>query len=186
MLFYAFSFILAITLCNAQLVEKTVKAVHAFNKTCLDIAKSPKTASKCEFFRCFEDRFPCGTQYWNLRWGMRYCKKYSDPEVLSTFTPLGRKLLNQTNTCVGLQLEKTYQKDKSLKCRSFYNNAFKIQSKCYAEDPELFCKSFPENRIQFSKVTDVKDYMDSNFLSMIKGALSKCDPPIDLFSLMSS
>ena len=186
MLFYAIlSFILTITFCNAQLTEKTVKAAGLLNKTCLNIAKNPKTIGKCEFFRCFEDRFPCGPQYWNLRWGMKYCKKYTDPEVLDTFTPMGKKLLNQTNTCVGLQLEKIFQKDKTLKCKSFHQNAFKIQGKCYAENQELFCKSFPENRVQFNKVTDMKDAMDASFLSMIKGALGKCDPPIDIFSLMS-
>jgi hypothetical protein len=62
MLFYSLLSILfvAITLCNTQMVEKTVNAVHPYNKTCVDLSKSTKAASKCEFHKCFEDRFPCG------------------------------------------------------------------------------------------------------------------------------
>ena len=62
MFFYtALSILIAtITLCNSQMVEKTVNAAQAYNKTCVDLAKSTKAASKCEFHRCFEDRFPCG------------------------------------------------------------------------------------------------------------------------------
>ena len=169
-----FSIVLAFTLSNAQLVEKTVKAAHAYNKTCIEISKSSASPTKCEFFRCFEDRFPCGPQYWNLRWGMKYCKKYTDPSIISGFTADAQKFLNQTNTCISHTLERTYQKERSLKCKDFYQKAFKAQSKCYSNNQALFCKIFPENKNQFNKITEMKDYMDQTFISMIKNALAKC------------
>ena len=186
LLYNLLALLFVFTLSNGQITEKTIKAAHAYNKTCLEYTRSSKGKSQCEFFRCFEDRFPCGPQYWNLRWGMKYCKKYSEPEIMDAFTPDAKLFLNRTNTCVGLQLEKIYQKDKQLKCKSFYQTAFKIQGKCYAENQQLFCNSFPKNRVQFNKITEMRDYMDPSFLTMIKGALAKCTPPIDLFSLMTS
>jgi hypothetical protein len=126
-----------------------------------------------------------GTQYWNLKWGMKYCKKYAEPAVFSAFTLDGQKFLNMSNQCLGVQLEKIYKTEKTLKCKAFHQNVFKMQGKCYADNLEVFCKAFPENKVQFNKLTDMKDNMDQNFLAMMKTALGKCTPPIDLFSLSS-
>ena len=178
--------VLTIASCNGELPEKILNATQPFNQTCLDIVKSPNTQSRCELYNCFEDRFPCGPEYWILRWGLRYCNKYSDPSVMKSFTIEAKRFLHLTNMCVSSQLEKIYKTSKPLKCATFYSKAFTMQSKCYAENQDLFCKMLPLNLAALNQITDMEDYMDPNFMEMFQGALAGCNPPIDLASLMAS
>ena len=177
--------ILALTLVNGQLIEKTVKATTPSNKTCIEIGRL-NNISRCESFQCFEDRFPCGTQYFNIRWGLRYCRKYSNKSFMDVFTPDARKFFNLTNQCLSKWLEKTYEIETSLKCKTFHQNAFQEQTKCYQEHQDLFCKILPENAEHFKKLVDIKDFNDQSFAIMMKSTCSKCKPPIDLIKIMSA
>jgi hypothetical protein len=184
MFYYVLILAFIFNLTNAQLVEKTVRATKNFDEKCLELSKSSDPALRCEFFRCFEERFPCGPQYWIQRWGTKYCSKYTDKNTFSSFSIDAQRFLNSTNECLAKSLETTYRTDKPLRCKKFYITAFKSQGKCYSQNIDLFCDIFPKNKVQFSKVTDIKDYMDQYFISMIKSTLGKCNPKMDLFSLM--
>jgi hypothetical protein len=105
---------------------------------------------------------------------------------MGSFKPDARKFFNLTNQCLAKWLEKSYEKEKSLKCKTFHQNAFKEQTRCYAENKDLFCKMFPENAEQFKKLIDMKDFNDQSFVTMMKSACSMCKPPIDLFKLISA
>lgn len=126
-IFIVFSLIICvISVIHGQRIdEKTIKAAKVVNETCLKLARTDKVG--CEFFKCLEDRFPCGPQYWTMRWGIKYCKKYNDPSIVKTFTVEGQELLNYTYSCITKNLEKTYKSKAPMKCKRFYDNAFKIQ-----------------------------------------------------------
>jgi hypothetical protein len=51
--------------------EKTVKPKVNVDQRCLDLlaSKNKTQIEKCEFFKCFEERFPCGNKYWVMNWG---------------------------------------------------------------------------------------------------------------------
>ena len=177
--------IIASTLVSGQLLEKTVKATSPSNKTCIEIGRLTNI-SRCESFKCFEDRFPCGNQYFNIRWGMRYCSKYSNTNFMGSFKPDARKFFNLTNQCLAKWLENSYEKETAIKCKTFHQNAFKEQTKCYEEHQDLFCKILPENAEQFKKLIDIKDFNDQSFATMMKYTCSKCKPSIDLIKIMST
>ncbi len=121
-----------------------------------------------------------------VKWGLKYCSKYADPATYNSFTAEGRAMLNYTVTCQKKFVEKQYRSDRPMRCKRFYEQAFEGQGKCYAEMGDQFCKVFPLNKNQFMKSMDREDYMNTNFMSMVKNTLGKCKPPIDLFQLMFS
>ncbi len=43
-----------------RLLEKSVKPVGPINEKCMKM-------ENCEFFKCFEKRFPCGKDYWMMK-----------------------------------------------------------------------------------------------------------------------
>ena len=51
--------------------EKTVRPKANVEQRCLDLlyGKNKTQIERCEFFKCFEERFPCGNKYWTMNWG---------------------------------------------------------------------------------------------------------------------
>lgn len=169
------------------LTEKTVIAKTTKNdKKCLDLLKNNSTTpiQRCEFFKCFEEKFPCGSEYWIINWGYKYCRRYADAEFIAKFTPTGKKLLDHVNKCLPKHFEKTYKK-KRIRCKSLNTEAFDSQGKCYEEVQKDFCKAFPENKDLFIKVLDHGDFLNFESIGMIKKVADKCTPKIDFMSFMS-
>ncbi len=173
-------FVIAISdVLTFRLLEKAVRPVGPINEKCIH-------TEGCEFFECFEKRFPCGRDYWMMKWGLKYCAKYANPAIYNSFTADGRNMLNFTMACQKKFVEKQYRSERPMRCKRFYEQAFEGQGKCYAEMGDTFCKVFPKNKNQFMKTMDRDDYMNSYFMTMVKNTLGKCSPPIDLFVLMFS
>ena len=51
--------------------EKTIRPKSNVEQRCLDLLtiKNKTQIERCEFFKCFEERFPCGNKYWVMNWG---------------------------------------------------------------------------------------------------------------------
>ena len=169
-----------------NLKEKVVMAKKPIDNKCLsDLMNTTKTLmERCEFFKCFEERFPCGENYWILNWGYKYCRRYADPEFINKFTPDGKKLLDHINNCLPKSLEKFYKAKRSIKCKKLNGDAFEAQGKCYAQAQKEFCKGFPENKKHFLDVLDQKDFMNMDSIRMIKETADRCNPKINLYELI--
>ncbi len=161
------------------LSEKLIRPVGIISERCLN-------NKGCGFFKCFEKRFPCGKDYWIMKWGVKYCNKYANPTSYNSFTPEGQSMLNFTNTCHRKFFEKQYRSEKPMRCKRFFDQAINAQGKCYANLGDTFCKVFPQNKNQFMGTMDRDDYMNTNFITMVTDRLSSCNPPISLFTLMFS
>lgn len=168
-----------------SLAERKLAPRKEINQTCLNLLHNVNATlmERCEFFKCFEDRFPCGKDYWIMNWGYKYCRRYADPKFIANFTQTGKELLDSVNRCLPKKFEKFYRKTQC-RCRRLFNEAFDEQSKCYIEIKEKFCKGFSENKILFVKVLDYADLMTPDAISMIKKAASGCKPKIDLLSIL--
>ena len=165
--------------------EKTITATKPADNNCLlMLANSTSDAAKCDFFKCFEERFPCGQKFWILNWGLKYCRRYAEPNYIQNFTESGKTLIRHVNQCLPKSLEKFYKTKKTLKCKRLMHEAFEAQGKCYAEVKDLFCKAFPENKHAFIKVLDKSDLLNYDSMMMIKKTADKCVPKIDFVQLM--
>ena len=165
--------------------EKNCAATKAVDNNCLQtLVNATSDAAKCDFFKCFEERFPCGQKYWILNWGLKYCRRYAEPTYIQYFTESGKQLIRHVNQCLPKSLEKFYKTKKTLKCKRLMHDAFEAQGKCYSEVKDLFCKAFPENKLAFIKVLDKSDLLNYDSMMMIKKTADKCVPKIDFVQLM--
>lgn len=169
------------------LPEKTSRPRKDVDKNCMKLLSPSAEVTpmeRCEFFKCFEERFPCGKQYWIMNWGYKYCRRYADQTFIDRFTPLGKKLLDHVNKCLPKHIEKFYKSKRPLKCKKLNVDAFEVQGKCYQEVQDLFCQAFPENKELFIEVLDHSDFINMDSISMIRRTAEKCNPPIDFLSMM--
>lgn len=169
-----------------QLIERHLTPKKEIDHKCLEKLHNENATlmERCEFFKCFEERFPCGKDYWIMNWGYKYCRRYANPTFIANFTQTGKELLDAVNKCLPKKFEKFYRKT-TCRCRRLFNEAFDEQAKCYLEIKDKFCKGFNENKILFVKVLDYADIMMPDAISMIKKAASGCKPKIDLLSMIS-
>lgn len=170
-----------------NLADKVIKPQKDVDQKCADILTNTSLSQmeRCEFFKCFEDRFPCGKQYWIMNWGYKYCRRYADSKFIEKFTPTGKKLLEHVNKCLPKQFEKNYKSKRPIRCKKLNNEAFSAQTKCYTDIQKDFCTGFVENKMLFVQVLDNSDLINMESISMIKKASEKCTPKIDLLGLMS-
>lgn len=171
-----------------DLPEKTVAAKKAVDPDCLKaLHNATLNVSRCDFFKCFEERFPCGNRYWMINWGFKYCRRYAESDFNKNFTQTGQQLLKFVNfDCLPKTLEKFYKTKRSIKCRKLHHDIFEAQTKCYIESKSLFCKGFPENRLLFAKAMDKQDMLNYDSMMMVKKAADKCTPKLDLMSMISN
>lgn len=180
------SFVLLVNAFAENLPEKSVSPKKDVDKQCLQLLRSKNSTqiNRCEFFKCFEDRFPCGNKYWVMNWGYKYCRRYADPEFIEKFTDIGKKLLEHVNKCLPKHFEKFYRSKRMVRCKKLNQEAFEAQGKCYTEIQNDFCKAFVDNKDLFIKVLDYNDLMNLESISMIRKATEKCNPKIDFFFLI--
>lgn len=185
MLRFLIVIILALSFVTSQKInEKTVRPSAPVNKTCIQILRrNSSLAEKCEFFKCFEKRFPCGLNYYAMNWAHKYCLKHSDSEFYNKLTQTGQFVADQLNICLPQSFEKIYKQRRSLNCKKFYEHAFKLQTQCYKDIQQKFCEGFAENKNTFLRVIDQNDLMNSLLLNMMQTVVEPCEPKIDLMSI---
>jgi len=187
---HLFSLIAFFTLTLSQetegyiFLEKTVRPRANVTQNCLNLLHNSNVSQikRCDFFKCFEDRFPCGKDYWIQNWGRKYCLKHADKNVIKQFTKEGIDLIKHLDRCLPNKLEKYYLSKKSIKCKTLTTNMFIAQGECYDEVRETFCKAFPDNMSLFMKILDFSDLWNENSLKMINKIGANCVPKINFSS----
>ncbi len=185
---FILAFVMTLYMAQGQFLKnKVVKATKPVDDACLAFIEKENNftqAEICKFYTCFEDRFPCGSEYWIINWGYKYCSRYADKSFQTEFTKAGQDLLAHVNICLPRSLRKTYVRSNSVNCKLLQLQAFKVQGKCYERVQELFCKGFPENSHLFTNVLDQSDFFNMDSVKMIKETAERCNPKIDLVKLM--
>ena len=163
--------------------DKLIIEMKKLDQNCLDLlANTTHEPSRCEFYKCFEERFPCGAGGYIMAIGHKYCTKYHPH--LSEFTQSGVDLINHMVECLPRCLaEKVYSKRRSIRCRSMRKEAYSLQEKCYMEKIELFCTGMRENRKAFGRSMDITDVLNGEAIGMMKRLSEKCGEKGDILSL---
>ena len=162
--------------------DKLVIEMKKVDQECLNIlANTTHEPARCEFYKCFEQRFPCGPSYYIMGLGYKYCTRYLP--MLSEFTQSGLDLINHLIECLPLGFEKIYTKRRSVRCTSLRKEGYALQEKCYMDKIELFCKGMRENRKAFGRSMDISDVLNGDALAMMKRLSEKCGEKGDVLSL---
>jgi len=189
MLRWTFLAVLLVTFCVAngqRLLEKSVRAVGSVNQTCVNLRTNAKISiqERCQFFDCFEKRFPCGPQYFVANFGLKYCVRYTSPKFLEKVDADAAEFALKSTDCTLASFEKLYPSTRSMRCKRLFENSFEVQTKCYSKYQNLFCAAFTRNVQHFLKVIDNNDLMNPSLMGMMKQLGSKCDPPVDIMQFI--
>ncbi|XP_005101218.2 uncharacterized protein LOC101859417 [Aplysia californica] len=121
---------------------------RAVEESCLALADE----GSCEFYTCFENRLPCGRDWYMLRHGQYYCNKMQ--RLSSTFTDAGQAFLSDAQRCLTQALKPLYQRD-NVDCHSLEHQAVAAITPCFIDN--AFCSVFRDNTDQFARIYDVGD-----------------------------
>ncbi|KAK7450690.1 hypothetical protein BaRGS_00035364 [Batillaria attramentaria] len=131
-------------------------------------------AGRCEFYQCFEERFPCGKDGYMAKFGTPFCARFE--RVYGAFTPKGQEFVNGTARCLTRGLLQYYKQDK-VDCHRLSHDAFDLVSSCYASNG--FCDVAEENAAVFTDVFQPKYLFKSGALKIWKEIMElmyHCNP----------
>ncbi|XP_041360312.1 uncharacterized protein LOC121376493 [Gigantopelta aegis] len=153
-------FVLAILACllgvsKAWLLGRdlpTVQATGDVNPTC----ESHGQTGMCEFYECFEDRFPCGGRGYMQKYGLFYCHNFAS--YYDLFTPQGKRWINETSQCLTQKLMTKYTQS-SVNCHALSHFAFDSWDECYVEAG--ICDIYWPNAELFRQIYAVRHLFDT-------------------------
>lgn len=163
-----FVFLIFFRLTKAHIVQSQT----SLNQTCLNYGQT----NDCRFYSCFEERFPCGSTYWMLKWGHKYCSRMK--KSLTNFDKTGQLLLEQISSCVTDKLVKQrYYSLNQINCEQLRLAGQRIVHECYLNNAKLFCNAFQgKNRDCFSELIDPEDQNDFSIIRTLSSVGQKCNP----------
>ncbi|RUS85190.1 hypothetical protein EGW08_007016 [Elysia chlorotica] len=117
-------------------------------QSCLDHAQS----GNCEFYNCFEQRLPCGANYYMLKHGLYYCNKM----VTRTprFSPAGQEFLGNITKCLMEPLQEIYSRD-SVDCHDLEHDAVAAIAPCFNQ--HNFCNVLRTDADEFFRIYEFSD-----------------------------
>ncbi|CAF1243735.1 unnamed protein product [Rotaria magnacalcarata] len=150
----------------------TVQATTSINQTCLNFGHR----NNCQFYKCFEERFPCGPNYWMSKWGYKYCTRMR--KSLSNLDGNGQELIKQISTCLTNKLIKQrYYTMNVINCENLRLAGQRIVHECYITSAELFCNAFKgKNRNCFNQLIDNEDRQDLTLIRTLLAVGQRCTP----------
>ncbi|KAK7097296.1 uncharacterized protein [Littorina saxatilis] len=113
-------------------------------------------AGSCEFFDCFEQRLPCGRDFYMQRYGNNYCNRFNT--FMESFTEAGQEFLVNSQQCVTRRLLEYYRRD-YINCHDLEHDAIAMIGPCYMESG--FCDIIGDNTEQFIEVFEFNDLFGS-------------------------
>ncbi|CAF0844940.1 unnamed protein product [Didymodactylos carnosus] len=147
-----------------------IKAVKPFNRTCAGYAHS----NNCEYYQCFEERFPCGEKYWMKVWGYKYCERLT--KHLQNFDSVGQRLVLHIKKCLFKKFSNArYYNMNEINCNQLKTSAYRLLYECYTEN-RLFCDAYDSNRNCFQELIDNNERHDYQAMKTMIGVANKCHP----------
>lgn len=161
-------FLILIKINEARLIQ----AQTPLNRTCLKLGFD----HDCDFYSCFEQRFPCGSSYWISKWGHKYCLRMKNS--LFNFDQDGQLLIEQISMCLMDKLVKQrYYSLMNINCEQLRAAGQRIVHECYMNNAKLFCTAIHgKNRDCFSKLIDPEDQHDFSVLRTLANVGQQCNP----------
>ncbi|KAK6173052.1 hypothetical protein SNE40_016586 [Patella caerulea] len=153
-----FLLVCVITITNAWFLntERIVNAEREIEGQC----QTHGSEGNCEFYNCFERRFPCRLRGYMLRYGSHYCRRFEDVDSYRhRFTPEGQEFLTASQQCMTRKLSERFYGAEEVNCHDLSHEAFNIMGDCYLDNG--FCDIFWANKGAFSKVFEAMDLFDT-------------------------
>lgn len=121
----------------------TTNLYHAYTKRSGLTNDCSKLVGTCEYYLCREQEKSCGANGYFLGFGYQYCSD-SLKRLIHEVSPIGKKWLKTTATCLHEQLEEI---PNQYTCAEFKKTAIASHDKCYSE--VSFCS------LEFTDITKI-------------------------------
>jgi len=118
------------------------------NQSCLALADE----GSCQFYSCFEQRLPCGRDWYILRHGQYYCNKMQTERP--NFSEQGQNFLSDAQRCMTQALKPLYQRD-YVDCHVLEHQAVASITPCFIDN--AFCSTFREEPDNFFQIYEFSD-----------------------------
>ncbi|XP_076468062.1 stanniocalcin-like [Babylonia areolata] len=118
-------------------------------------------AGGCEFFNCFEERLPCGRDFYMQRYGNYYCRRFQ--RYMANFTAEGQTFLLDSQQCITESLLEYYRRN-DLNCHELEHAAIALIRPCYIRHG--FCGIIRDNKEPFLQVFQLRDLFRSGALKL--------------------
>lgn len=165
--------------------SKLVIAKKPMEQNCLNyLVNTTHEISRCEFYKCFEERFPCGSGNYVMNLGYKYCRRYSEEDTFKQFTKAGQDLTNHLVYCLPRAFEKIYKTKKAIRCGQLNKDGYKAQEECYIEVLDSFCNGLQENKNVYGKKMDLMDVISPDGIAIMRRMAERCGKKIDVLQLV--
>ncbi|GFS19013.1 stanniocalcin-like protein [Elysia marginata] len=118
------------------------------DEACLQHAQN----GNCEFYTCFDNRLPCGDDYYMKKHGSYYCNKTTNN--MHRFTAAGQQFLTDIKVCLMEPLQELYTRD-FIDCHDLEHEAVAAIAPCFNE--YNFCEVLRTNAEEFFRIYEVTD-----------------------------
>jgi len=130
--------------------EPTIRqAAAGFDQSCLDAVA---TEGSCAFFDCFEQRFPCGEDFYVEKFGKKYCQRFA--QATNNFNAIGQEFLVNSQRCIMGRIAEHYG-NASVNCDRLDDLAIASTYPCYHDNG--FCNVIDDNTAAFLDIFDFSD-----------------------------
>ncbi|CAI9729186.1 XP_029640870.1uncharacterized protein LOC115215717 [Octopus vulgaris] len=106
----------------------------------------------CTYYTCINDRYPCGSEGFAIRFGLYYCMRMRNK--INSLNAAGRVWANSTLRCQSEALNPLYQSS-SQSCKSISDAGFDAMHRCFIENN--FCDINWDNRDAIWDIFDATD-----------------------------
>lgn len=136
-------------------------------------AASTGECCSCDVYEKLEEEACCGKNGYLLHYGLKNCRMFDSPEVISRFSEAGRKFVQCTRECLIKHLQNMFKKDRPT-CDDIYDSAVDSHTDCYLKCG--FCEICKTEKWALFKGYHVTDFFSVKSLKTVFRVLRACGP----------
>ncbi|XP_033743767.1 uncharacterized protein LOC117329753 [Pecten maximus] len=111
----------------------------------------------CEFFACYEERFPCRRCGYAANPERNFCRRFYHPNNYRNFDLQGQQWIASAHLCLNRIMLSLYVQNR-VSCAVSMSTMMSAVAQCYLGNPELsFCEVFQRNQQAFLQLYDSRD-----------------------------
>uniref|UniRef100_A0A7I4XUT2 Uncharacterized protein n=1 Tax=Haemonchus contortus TaxID=6289 RepID=A0A7I4XUT2_HAECO len=129
------------------------------------------STGNCDIYENLERNVSCGSNGYLLQYGMKNCRIFNAPEIVSRFTAAGQRFLNCTRDCLIDHIEELFKRSRPT-CDVIYSSAVESHANCYLKCD--FCKICKTEKLALFSSYDLMDFLSIKSVKTIFKVLKKC------------
>lgn len=135
----------------------------------------------CDFYKCLEEKYSCGSEGYPLGYGFKYCKRFSSFNTPSNDNVFGLDLSSKgvqwrdhTLRCLQGELVSTIYEVTQNSCSTVKSIGFGTHAKCYTSGPVSICSLPVKDWAAIMTMVKAQDYFSVESVDQVTDVLVQC------------